>query len=164
VRQLSLSLGGRADEPDGRSAKAGEGAVVRLASESIEAIALRLAELVHDRAASDRWMDANEVADRYGVSRAFVYQHADDLGAIRVGGGSRPRLRFDPATVEERLADVSSTQPRLNGHAAQPPAVTRKRNLAGGADVRLLPIGPKRRTDPSARRDEPPGRGDTSGT
>jgi len=119
--------------------------------------------LVSDRARSDGWIDANEVAARHGVSRAFVYEHADDLGAISVGGGSRPRLRFDPATVEERLADVSSTQPRLNGHVAQPPAVTRKGDLAGGADVRLLPIGPKRARS-SRRCDQPPGPSDPTGT
>src|SRR5713226_4784521 len=159
MRQLSLPVDAPPDEQGQRRQKAGESIVVRLASESIEALALRLAELVSDRARSDGWIDANEVAARHGVSRAFVYEHADELGAIRVGGGSRPRLRFDPATVEERLADVSSTQPRLNGHVAQPPAVTRKGDLAGRADSRLLPIGPKRARS-SGRRDQAPGPGD----
>ena len=44
-------------------------------------------------------IDAAEVARRHGVTRSYVYDHAADLGAIRLGTGSRARLRFDPATV-----------------------------------------------------------------
>jgi hypothetical protein len=35
------------------------------------------------------------------VSRAFVYEHAGELGAIPLGTGPRPRLRFD---LEQAIA------------------------------------------------------------
>ena len=40
------------------------------------------------------WLDAQEVARQLGVSREWVYEHANELGAMRIGGGPRPRLRF----------------------------------------------------------------------
>jgi hypothetical protein len=78
---------------------------VRLDASTIEAIAHRVAELVATR--SQRGNDlltVGEVADQLGVSRAWVYENADQLGVIRLGGGTRPRLRFDPDAVRERLA------------------------------------------------------------
>jgi hypothetical protein len=48
-------------------------------------------------------LTAKEVAERFNVDRSWVYAHARDLGAIRLGGGSRARLRFDPAVVAQRL-------------------------------------------------------------
>jgi hypothetical protein len=49
---------------------------------------------------------ARQVAAHYGVTRNFVYQHAEELGCIRLGGGECPRLRFDPAVVRERWQRV----------------------------------------------------------
>src|ERR1035441_9781222 len=43
-------------------------------------------------------VEPEELARTLGVSRSTIYEHADELGAVEVGGGSRPRLRFDPAT------------------------------------------------------------------
>lgn len=75
-----------------------------LAEESVEAIARRVTELLTDRpAAGDGLIDAAEVARRLGISRATVYERADELGAIRLGGGSRPRMRFDPARLRQAL-------------------------------------------------------------
>jgi len=48
------------------------------------------------------------VASHYGVAVRFIYQHADELGCIRLGGGARPRLRFDPDVVRDNWADVSA--------------------------------------------------------
>jgi hypothetical protein len=42
------------------------------------------------------WLDAQQVARQLGVSRDWVYEHADELGASRIGAGPRPRLRFPP--------------------------------------------------------------------
>jgi hypothetical protein len=47
-----------------------------------------------------------QVAAHYGVTPSFVYQHADELGCIRLGGGTCPRLRFDPNVLRERWATV----------------------------------------------------------
>ena len=62
---------------------------------------------------------AREIAGYYGVTVNFVYDHADELGCIRLGGGRRPRLRFDPRIVRERWT--------LSGDALPEPAPTRRR-------------------------------------
>lgn len=71
---------------------------------SVAAIAASVAKLLHGNGADPELIDAAEVARRFGLSRDYVYRHADKLGAIRLGNGPRPRLRFDPATVRRSLA------------------------------------------------------------
>ena len=77
-------------------------------------------------------LTASEVAVAFNVTRGWVYAHADELGAIRLGDGPRPRLRFDPAVVTQRL------QQRRGRVSASPPSTP------VGAGVSLLPIGPAR--------------------
>lgn len=66
------------------------------------AIVARVIEVLREEGLSPRaseataWLDAQEVARRLGVSREWVYEHADELGALRIGSGLRPRLRFPP--------------------------------------------------------------------
>jgi hypothetical protein len=43
----------------------------------------------------DALVDAATLGRALGVSRQFVYDHAEELGVLRLGSGSRPRLRFD---------------------------------------------------------------------
>jgi hypothetical protein len=59
------------------------------------------------------WLSAHEVARRLGVTREWVYEHANELGAARIGSGPRPRLRF-PAEVlsSERRAGTARTDGR----------------------------------------------------
>lgn len=63
---------------------------------------------------------ARRVAAHYAVGVRFIYAHADDLWAIRPGAGPRPRMRFNPAVVRERWANV---------HALPPETRTRRRRL-----------------------------------
>jgi hypothetical protein len=56
-----------------------------------------------------RLLTAAEVAQRYGLSRDWVYAHADTLGAIRLGQSAKPRLRFDAKAVERALAAPAPT-------------------------------------------------------
>lgn len=84
---------------------------LRLDPESIEVLAHRLAELLEPRDSSParaELITAEEVARWWGVSRRWVYDHAEELGARRLGGGPRPRLRFDPDEVAERLGDLGA--------------------------------------------------------
>jgi hypothetical protein len=84
---------------------------LRLDAESVEALARRLAELLGPREptrARVQLITAEEVARWWGISRRWVYDHADELGARRLGGGRRPRLRFDPDDVAERLGDIGA--------------------------------------------------------
>src|SRR5687767_3734536 len=87
-----------------------EPSLADLSPATVDAIARRTAELLATRLqdnclpARAILIDAAEVARRYGVSRGWVYEHAVELGAIRLGDGRvRPRLRFDPTTLAERL-------------------------------------------------------------
>lgn len=43
-----------------------------------------------------------------GVSIDWVYANARALGAIRLGSGPRARLRFDRATIMDRIAKVAT--------------------------------------------------------
>ena len=94
---------------------------VRLAPESVEALARRIAELlggVGEAPGPKRLISAAEVAERWGVDREWVYEKASQLGARRLGAGKRPRLRFDPDEVEERIAALSragDADPRRSG-------------------------------------------------
>lgn len=97
---------------DGNSTTADE---VRLAPETIEAVAQRVAELVGaapdaQDARSER-ITAEDVSRWWGISRRWVYDHAEELGARRMGSGRRPRLRFDPEEVAERLGPPDRAAP-----------------------------------------------------
>ena len=66
----------------------------------IEAIAQRVTELIStELGLASRMLSPSEVAAQLGVSRTWVYEHADDLGVVRLGKGPRARLRFDPKRV-----------------------------------------------------------------
>jgi hypothetical protein len=96
----------------GESVATGE---LRIAPESIEAVAQRVAELVAaatgEPASRPERITAEEVSRWWGVSRRWVYDHAEELGARRMGSGRRPRLRFDPDEVAERLGPPDNRGP-----------------------------------------------------
>jgi len=50
-----------------------------------------------------------QVAREYGVHPSWVYAHQRELGAIRVGTGPKPRLRFDPAAVARACPALTTT-------------------------------------------------------
>jgi hypothetical protein len=116
-------------------------ASVRLDDESIERLADRLADLLATRLStssdgqSDHLLTAAEVSQWWGVERSWVYEHATELGAIRLGNGPRPRLRFDPRTIAQHLRADSSPP-------MQAPPASRRRTSARihNDPVRLLPI------------------------
>ena len=61
----------------------------------VAAEVVRLLDLPARR--SHQLIDAREVARGHGIDRSWVYAHAEELGVVRLGTGSRPRLRFDHA-------------------------------------------------------------------
>jgi hypothetical protein len=73
-----------------------------------------------------RLLKADELAAVLGVDRSYVYEHADELGAWRLGSGSRARLRFDLADVRRRLTSCAL---RAGGRS------TRKTALLSGAGL-----------------------------
>ncbi|MGP0103452.1 MAG: hypothetical protein ACLPUT_17740 [Solirubrobacteraceae bacterium] len=84
-------------------------------------------------------VDASEIARRTGRSRWWVYEHAGELGAVRLGSGSRPRLAFWPMRVDEYLqAAAELRQPIPAPARARPQRRRHARRTSTG--VELLPI------------------------
>lgn len=77
----------------------------RLSAADIEAVARRVLELVADLVVPGeaRFVDAAALARILDVDRDWVYSHAAELGAVRLGG-PRGRLRFDVREVRRVLA------------------------------------------------------------
>lgn len=115
-----------------------------------ERVALRVVEMlsVRDRdqappldAGVEPLLNASEVARQLSRSREWVYRNADELGAVRLGSGKRPRLGFDRASVAEYLVACSSGM-----RTERPEKPSAKRNTrrgtagANGQGADLLPI------------------------
>jgi predicted DNA-binding transcriptional regulator AlpA len=74
---------------------------------------------------STRLLSAAELAAELGFSREWVYDHASELGAIPMGDGPRPRLRFDLARTRALVArsrSERSQQPATPAPARRAPA------------------------------------------
>ena len=90
-----------------------------LDEDDVEAIAQRVAQIVRPEPLPGL-VSADVVSARFGVSRTWVYAHADELGVIRLGDGPRARLRFDLRRCAERFAQptpepVRAPAPRRAG-------------------------------------------------
>jgi hypothetical protein len=80
---------------------------IRLDPQTVEAIARRVVELLEKRGLQGRELvDAAELARRLGIERSWVYSHAIELGAVKLGTGAKPRLRFDPEIASRVLRRV----------------------------------------------------------
>jgi hypothetical protein len=85
-------------------------------------------------------VDASVVAAHLGVARSYVYEHAVELGARRLGDGPRARLRFSLAEVDAHLNSCSASRESASLEPA-PQAVSRpRRRRRMGTSVELLPI------------------------
>lgn len=75
--------------------------------EVIEQIACRVADLLTQRAhrqeAVGGMLTVNQLALRLNVTRAWIYEHANELGGVRLGEGPKARLRFDLDTAMQAL-------------------------------------------------------------
>ena len=103
-----------------------EDPIAALADQIADRVALRLGSQLTrlaaptDPAHARELWSARRVAAHYGVSLSFVYQHADELGCVRLGGGSCPRLRFDPVAVQARWAQIGGALPAERPQRRQP--------------------------------------------
>jgi hypothetical protein len=86
--------------------------------------------------ASSGLVDAATLAAALGVTRGYVYDHADELGVIRLGSGPRARLRFAFDEALGRLASCSGD--RESERVVEPDRGGRPRSL--GTNVELLPV------------------------
>lgn len=127
-------------------------AAAELSPEAIEKIAQRVVQLlrqdgrhpVEGSVAHAGLLSAGQLAQHLGLTRAWVYQHAEKLGAIRVGTGPCARLRFDLARATEAL----DSEDAVRTHYSSRPRTNRKpqprRERQSDSPVPLLPINPPR--------------------
>lgn len=107
-----------------------------------EHIAEHVVELLRSgEGTAARLVDATTVAKRLGVSRDYVYAHADELGVRRIGSGPRPRLRFELSRV------ISTPTSCFTGRESLPPKQpvatgksARRQGRSMGSGTKLLPI------------------------
>jgi hypothetical protein len=107
--------------------------------------ATRLADLIVERLETrhldpPRWVGADRVADHLGVEVSYVYEHANELDARRLGSGPRARLRVRLDLVDAALLrkDRAAEPPRPRGITAR----RRRRSRGPSTHVPLLPIRP----------------------
>ncbi len=117
-----------------RTYKAMASAGIKLDAATVEKIARRVVELLERRGLGNRELvDAAELARRFGIERSWVYTHAIELGAVKLGNGAKPRLRFDPEVAARVLRKVGEVP------AADPPARSGQPRGSEGRGE-LLPI------------------------
>jgi hypothetical protein len=119
----------------------------------VQRVALRVVELLDQRDRPAELIDAAGLARLLGVSRATIYEHREQLGAIHIGDGDRPRLRFDAekarAAWTRRVPDERSEAPDSPAPIAVP---RRRRAKRSGSEAGLLPVrGPDSRRNVSNR-------------
>jgi hypothetical protein len=112
---------------------------IKLDPQIVDAIARRVVELLEKRGLQRRELvDAAELARRLGIERSWVYAHAIELGAVKLGKGTKPRLRFDPEIAARVLQKVGE------GSAADPPTRSGERAVqprgGGASTIPLLPV------------------------
>jgi hypothetical protein len=99
------------DYPDGTGNHASDlalGPASLLTAHDVAAIAEATArkvleELVSEPGRTFGLVDARDLANALGVSLDYVYAHAVELGAMRLGAGPRARIRFDLDRAREAL-------------------------------------------------------------
>jgi predicted DNA-binding transcriptional regulator AlpA len=92
----------------------------RLDPDDVELIARRVLALVRAELEPehDRLVDAKALAQLLGVTRAWVYAHAEELQAVRLGGPNG-RLRFDVARVIVRANGSPAPRQRRRKRAVK---------------------------------------------
>ena len=112
-----------------------DAALDRLADLLVDRLAARLGGLMPERA--EPLVDAVEIARLFGRTRSWVYEHAGELGAVRLGSGPRPRLGFSPARVAAHFEQASQPTPLMLPQPAKPRRARRRRadRTASGAEL-----------------------------
>lgn len=71
---------------------------------TLSALADRLLDQLGAHDTPDELVDANTLASILSIDPRWIRQHADELGARRLGNGPRPRLRFDVMAAKAAMA------------------------------------------------------------
>jgi hypothetical protein len=107
-----------------------------LDEDDIEAVAACVVELLRQKDRERTFVDAAALAGMLGVGRDWVYAHARQLGAVRLGDGPKAPLRFDVDQVRERLAARWERQPLPD----EPVARRRRRSSRSALPTGVRPI------------------------
>jgi hypothetical protein len=97
-----------------------------LTDADVEAIAVRVVQLLRPSEPAREFIDTASVAWMLGLSPEWVRDHASELGALRVGDGPRGQLRFDRRRVMQALerrrvaAPIPVRSSRRAGRRQQP--------------------------------------------
>lgn len=111
--------------------------------DEVHAIAEAIADVLAERglvvyagpSTSARVLSAREVSKLLGRSAPWVYAHATELGAIRMGNGPKARIGFDLASIEQWKRDNQIRPPQQR----KPP---RPRRDARSRATNLIPYEP----------------------
>ena len=106
----------------------------------VDAVARRIVEVLREegvlRREGPRLLTVGEVAVEFGLSTDWLYTHARQLGAIRLGSGPKARVRFDRHTIGENIARLGSRDRHDESRGQSPdPDRTQSPHSSG-----LLPI------------------------
>lgn len=101
--------------------------------ELVEAVARRVVEMLEARSPAEM-ATAADVARLFAIDRNWVYAHADQLGAIRLGTGPRARLRFELTRVAESLGRAPEIRPVPKTGEPRKRGRPRKSVLPAGVD------------------------------
>jgi hypothetical protein len=122
----------------GEPADYDDAALDRLADLLAHRLAVRLGGLMPEQ--SESLVDAAEIARLHCKTRWWVYQHAGELGAVRLGSGPRPRLGFSPARVAAALRKISDPEPLTLPQRAKPRRERRRRTDRTPSGAQLLRV------------------------
>lgn len=162
-RPSDLTLGSEVPEapPSALTSPPGQTDELALDGDSVERVARRVAELLAPRLSepaapgAGKLLSAAEVSQRWAVERSWVYEHAEELGAIRLGSGPKPRLRFPAEAIAHHLATLAADRhpgPRHDDARGS----TRSPRIAADP-VELLPIRRQSELTSSATTTDRPG-------
>jgi excisionase family DNA binding protein len=118
----------------------------RLHPDDVHAIARAVVELlgeVERPKSVGALLTASEAAERLGVTADYVYRHADELGARRLGSGPRARLRFPEDALDAWTArdERKGSQSSWALPDPAPRSASRRRaSRVSATEVELLPI------------------------
>jgi hypothetical protein len=127
---------------------------VDLTPQAVEQVAARVAALLQRQQQSAETLGTKEqqgflnvaqLARHLGLNPAWVYEHADELGAIRIGDGPKARIRFDLHTAKEALRQNQASRTPAPGNV-KPRKPRRSPASPYSTDAPLLEI-----RDPYAR-------------
>jgi hypothetical protein len=95
-------------------------------------------------------VDATTVAEYLDVERDWVYAHASELAARKLGDGPKARLRFSLQEVDERLSACYRSRESSALKPAPQATPRARRRRPAGTSAPLLPIKGGRGAKPAA--------------